>query len=370
MMPKSTAAIRPSLSTNRFPGCMSAWKKPSRSAWRRNVCISARPSAGRSSPRASSAARLESGVPSIHSSVSTVRAVRSQSTAGTRKSGSSFVLSRISAMAAASSRRSISIVTERASVSTTSMSRSRRASAEWRSALRAAKYSVSRSDLKRRSMPGRSTFTASVCPSASALCTCAIEAAATAGPNEANSSRSGLPSAAATVASASRLRERRHLVLQRFQIARERGPDDVGTRREELAELHVGRPEPRQRGGELDRGARVARPLEQPRELQPKPRGSGQGRGIDQAEHALAREHEARAREPKQMADCSDHKRQPECSATMPPLIGAVRHARKARGAHHLGERVRAREAADRIRPDSGRARHRPRWRGRAPARR
>ena len=41
--------------------------------------------------------------------------------------------------AAASSRRSISIVTERASVSTTSTSRSRRASAEWRSALRAAK---------------------------------------------------------------------------------------------------------------------------------------------------------------------------------------------------------------------------------------
>ena len=82
MMPKSTAAICPSLSTNRFPGCMSAWKKPSRSAWRRNVCISARPSAGRSSPRASSAARLESGVPSIHSSVRTVRAVRSQSTVG------------------------------------------------------------------------------------------------------------------------------------------------------------------------------------------------------------------------------------------------------------------------------------------------
>ena len=118
-----------------------------------------------------------------------------------------------------------------------------------------------------------------------------------------------------------RLRERRHLVLQRFQIARERGPDDVGTRGEKLPELHVGRPEPRQRGGELDRGARMARPLEQPRELQPKPRRSGQGRGIDQAEHAFAREDEARAREPEQMADRSNHKRQPECSATMPPLI-------------------------------------------------
>ena len=65
----------------------------------------------------------------------------------------------------------------------------------------------------------------------------------------------------------------------------------------------------------------MGRPFEQPRELQPKPRRVRQGRGIDQAEHALAREDEARAREPEQMADCSDHKRQPECSATMPPLM-------------------------------------------------
>ena len=65
----------------------------------------------------------------------------------------------------------------------------------------------------------------------------------------------------------------------------------------------------------------MARPFEQPRELQPKPRRRGQGLGIDQAEHALAGEDEARAREPEQMADRSDHKRQPECSATMPPLI-------------------------------------------------
>ena len=91
----------------------------------------------------------------------------------------------------------------------------------------------------------------------------------------------------------------------------------------------------------------MARPLEEARELQPKPRRSRQGLGIDQAEHALAGEDEARAREPEQMADCSDHKRQPECSATMPPLMRSVRHARKARGAHHLGKRVRAREAAD-----------------------
>ena len=45
MMPKSTATRLPSSSTNRLPGCMSAWKKPSRSAWRRKVWITARASA-------------------------------------------------------------------------------------------------------------------------------------------------------------------------------------------------------------------------------------------------------------------------------------------------------------------------------------
>ena len=39
MMPKSTATSRPCASTNRFPGCMSAWKKPSRSAWVRKLRI-------------------------------------------------------------------------------------------------------------------------------------------------------------------------------------------------------------------------------------------------------------------------------------------------------------------------------------------
>ena len=117
------------------------------------------------------------------------------------------------------------------------------------------------------------------------------------------------------------LRERRHPVLQRFQVARQCGPDDIGTRREELAELDVGRAEPRQRGGELDRRTGGARPLDQPRDLQPEPRGRGQLCRIGEPKHAFAREHEARAREAKEMRDRSDHKRQPECSATMPPLI-------------------------------------------------
>ena len=109
MMPKSTKVSLPSASTNRFPGCMSAWKKPSRSAWRRKVWITACDRCLRSKPLASSVARSCSGVPSIHSSVSTSLAVRSQSTDGTRKSGSALVFSAISDSAAASSRRSISM---------------------------------------------------------------------------------------------------------------------------------------------------------------------------------------------------------------------------------------------------------------------
>ncbi len=33
MIPKSTTTIAPGASTNMFPGCMSAWKKPSRNTW-------------------------------------------------------------------------------------------------------------------------------------------------------------------------------------------------------------------------------------------------------------------------------------------------------------------------------------------------
>ena len=206
MMPKSTATSSPASSTNRLPGCMSAWKKPSRRACRKKLWITARARRLRSNPFASSVARSESGVASIHSSVSTSRAVRSQSTAGTRKSGSSLVFSAISESAAASKRRSISIPIERRSVSTTSTSRSLLASAEIFSALRAANVKASRSTLNRRSMPGRNTFTATAREPpqvvTAARCTCAMEAAATGPPKQVNRSASGLPNAVSTARSA------------------------------------------------------------------------------------------------------------------------------------------------------------------------
>ncbi len=127
MMPKSIATMVPAASTKKLPWCMSAWKKPSRSAWRRNACISRRASAGRSWPAALRPATSDRRMPSTHSSVSTSRAVSSHSTPGTRKPSSAAVSSAISESAAASSRRSISIATERASVSTTATGLRRRA---------------------------------------------------------------------------------------------------------------------------------------------------------------------------------------------------------------------------------------------------
>ncbi len=118
---------------------MSAWKKPSRSAWVRKLRMMMSAKRSGSCPAARRACGSRSGTPSIHSVVSTRPAVRSQSTAGTRKSASALVRSASSDAAAPSMRRSSSSATEAASVSTSARRRSRRASAETRSARRAAK---------------------------------------------------------------------------------------------------------------------------------------------------------------------------------------------------------------------------------------
>ena len=47
--------------------------------------------------------------------------------------------------------------------------------------------------------------------------------------------------------------------------------------------------------------------------------GGGTRRGIDDAENALTREHETGAGKPRDVGHCGNHKRQPECNATMPP---------------------------------------------------
>ena len=180
-------SVAPSSSTNRLPGCMSAWKKPSRSAWRRKVWITARARCLRSKPLASSLARSCSGVPSIQSSVSTSLAVRSQSTAGTRKSGS-----RLGVLRHLGQRRGLEpqvhLDRDRAAQRRDGLHQAQPPRlGDSASARRAANVKASRSTRKRCSMLGRSTLTATglrpAGVSISARCTCAIEAAATAGPN-------------------------------------------------------------------------------------------------------------------------------------------------------------------------------------------
>ena len=106
-------------------------------------------------------ARSCSGVPSIHSSVSTSLPVRSQSTAGTRKSGSALVFSAISDSAAASSRRSISMRDRAAQGRRPSRScaaAAPRRKDSRRAARRRSAHRDRRGSAARRS--GRSTFTA------------------------------------------------------------------------------------------------------------------------------------------------------------------------------------------------------------------
>ena len=261
-------------------------------------------------------------MPSIHSIVSTLWVVRSQSTAGTRKSGSSRVFSAISDSAAASSRRSISIATERDIVLMTSISRSRRASAECASALCATKKKSPRSRRKREATLGRSTLTATdlrtPSRSVSPRCTCAIEAAATGGPRLTNACATGRSSDAAIDGLGFGLRKRRQPVLQGFQIARHRDADHVGPGRQKLSELEIGRAEPRQRARQ-PRAGFGAGPFDQPRQPQRELSGRRHQTRIDDAEHAFAREHVSGADQPRDVGRRRNHKRQPECNATMPP---------------------------------------------------
>ena len=114
------------------------------------------------------------------------------------------------------------------------------------------------------------------------------------------------------------LRKRRQPVLQAFQVARHRDADHVGPRRQKLSELEIGRTEPRQRARQ-PRAGFGAGPFDQPRQPQRELSGRRHQARIDDAEHAFAREHESGAGEPRDVGRRRNHKRQPECNATMPP---------------------------------------------------
>ena len=134
-------------------------------AWRRKLWITVSPSALRSKPRARSASTSEIGVPSIHSVVSTSRAVRCQSTLGTRKPGSSLVFAAISDNGRGFHAQ-VEFLLHRLLEHLHGGDRPQPAAfGADRSISRAAKKKLSRSAAKRFSTPGRRTLTATSRPS-------------------------------------------------------------------------------------------------------------------------------------------------------------------------------------------------------------
>jgi hypothetical protein len=105
---------------------MSAWKNPSRSAWRRNICSTRVASALRSCPAASIAPRSDSGMPSAQPSVIIRRDDRYHSTGGTTKPASPSVFEPNSPAAELSILRSSSCMTTPSKCAITSRGRNRR----------------------------------------------------------------------------------------------------------------------------------------------------------------------------------------------------------------------------------------------------
>ena len=105
------------------------------------------------------------------------------------------------------------------------------------------------------------------------------------------------------------------------KVVRECGADDVGARREKLAELDVARAEPRERGRQARLDGAARRPLDQPHDANERTRRRRHDRGIDRAEYAFAGENKAGATKAEKIRGSGDHKRQPECNATTPPVM-------------------------------------------------
>ena len=108
------------------------------------------------------------------------------------------------------------------------------------------------------------------------------------------------------------LRERRHLVLQTFQVVRDRRADDIRPGGEELPEFDVSGPKLGQCRGKPTRAVFGGRALDQSRQCD---HGLGRQRQrpcIDKCKYAFARKHKAGAGETYEMRGGSDHNRQPE----------------------------------------------------------
>ncbi len=104
-------------------------------------------------------------------------------------------------------------------------------------------------------------------------------------------------------------RERVHAVLQPLQRLDDVGPDDVGPRRQELAELHVGWAQLRDCGRQGGERGLLRLAADQPRERQRQLGGGRQQRRVDIVEDAGAGQHEAGARQAEERPQAEDHAR-------------------------------------------------------------
>ena len=203
MMPKSRATMRPSASISMLPGCMSAWKKPSRNTWLKKtpgglrqdrVGVEAGGDQGRRARRTAQAAHpLEGHAPA--------RAVRRQSTRGTAKAlVVGAVLGELGGGRRLEAQVHLAPGRERQRPTPCRPAGAGAAPAAGARPIRRARAKKSRSRSIAASIPGRRTLTATSSPSrVTAKCTCAIEAAATGRSSKlANSSASGRSSSAST----------------------------------------------------------------------------------------------------------------------------------------------------------------------------
>ena len=124
-------------------------------------------------------------------------------------------------------------------ISTISTGFSRRNAGRVRSMRRASQRNRSRSRANARAMPGPQHLDRDLLAlGRTAKCTCAIDAAAIgASSNVGNSSASRQPNSASISARASLAGKRRQLVLQQGQIGGDFVAEQVGARRQHLAEL-------------------------------------------------------------------------------------------------------------------------------------
>ena len=196
-----------------LPGCMSAWKKPSRNTWVKKMVTPSRASFLKSTPASRRRCTWPMGTPFMRSITMTVGVHRSHTISGTITSPRSCMLRRSCVAFAASRTRSSSSCKWVSNSATTSRGFKRRPSALKRSTQRARVCSSSRSRSMAACMPGRSTLTATSRPAWAspmrpgrsarrrAKCTWAMEALATGSASKrSNSASSGRPSARSTSA--------------------------------------------------------------------------------------------------------------------------------------------------------------------------